>query len=180
MQGEKLVEKKLIYFVDEFDYITLFFNQKVIEVIIEESQDSHSPLLPESQSFFLKTVLEASDEREGSGLNLTEEMKENILDLSEHDTKILLGLSTYEEDKYNDNSKRDDIRRNVQIKIERLNIKSRSDQKQARSSSFVSGSQDSTSNSPLDNSLSSFSDHKLNISHNILRPGLPSNTPSEV
>lgn len=54
--------------------------------------------------------MEASDERECSGQNLTEEMKENFLDLSEHDTKILLGLNISEEEKeINDQSKRDDI-----------------------------------------------------------------------
>jgi hypothetical protein len=37
-------------------------------------------------------------------------MKENLLDLSEHDTKILLGLNTSEEEKQiTDQSKRDDI-----------------------------------------------------------------------
>ena len=97
--------------MDEFDYITLFFNQKVIEVIIEETQDcALKDKESQSQSFFLRTVFEASDERECSGHNLTEEMKENLLDLSEHDTKILLGLNTSEEEKQiTDQSKRDDI-----------------------------------------------------------------------
>lgn len=84
----------------------------MIEVVLEESHDSTEAKNKESlsKSLFLRTVMEASDERECSGQNLAEEMKENFLDLSEHDTKILLGLNISEEEKeINDQSKRDDI-----------------------------------------------------------------------